>query len=151
MYHYWALFTLIWHYLGYFDVIRIQIWICEPECRFLSGWTQIYQTYCYVLLLSLICPKIALFGLFWCNPDPDLDLWTRCRLWSGWTQIYQTYCNVASLALICCKMALFGLFCCNPDPNLDFWCTCRFWFGWNQIYLTYCKAPLCGLICCKMP
>ena len=31
MYHYWALFAVKWHYLGYFAVIRIQIWIFDPD------------------------------------------------------------------------------------------------------------------------
>jgi len=128
---------------------------CNPDpdpdfcsrCRFWSGWTQIYLTYCNVPLLSLIYPNMALFGLFWCNPDPNLDLWTRCRFWWGWTQIYQTYCNVLLLSLICPKIALFGLFWCNPDPDLDLWTRCRFWSGWTQIYQTYCNVSLLALKC----
>ena len=30
MYHYWPLFAVKWHYLGYFDVIRI----CVPDADF---------------------------------------------------------------------------------------------------------------------
>ena len=34
MYNSWPLFAVKWHYLGYFDVIRVQIWICEPDADF---------------------------------------------------------------------------------------------------------------------
>ena len=34
MYYYWALFALKLHYLRYFDVIRMQIWICERDADF---------------------------------------------------------------------------------------------------------------------
>ena len=34
MYHYWPLFAVKWHYLGYFDVIWIQIWIIDPDADF---------------------------------------------------------------------------------------------------------------------
>ena len=95
------------------------------RCRFWSGWTQIYRTYCNVRLLGLICPKMTLLGLFCCNLDPDPDFCFRCRSWSRWTQIYLTYCNVPLLSLICPKMALFGLFWCNPDPDPDLWTRCR--------------------------
>ena len=130
MYHYWPLFAVKLHYLGYFAVIWIQMWIFYPDflsrCRFWSGWTQIYLTYCNVALLDLICCKMALFGLFCCNLDPDPDFWSICRFWSGWAQIYLTYCNVPLLGLICPKMPLLGLFCCNRiqiqtfDPDADF-------------------------------
>ena len=34
MYHYWALFGLKYHYLGYFAVIRIQMRIFDPDADF---------------------------------------------------------------------------------------------------------------------
>ena len=78
--HYWPLFAIKWHYLGYFAVIWSRF--CLSRCRFWSGWIQIYLTYYDVRLLGLVWPKMSLFGLFCCNPD----LWSRCRFWSGWTR-----------------------------------------------------------------
>ena len=110
-----------------------------------------YRTYCNVPLLALICCKMALFGIFCCNPDPDPFFFNPdADFLSQWTQIYLTYCNVP-LSLICPKMSLFGLFWCNPDPDPDLWTRCRFWSGWTHIYWTYCNVPLLGLICPKMP
>ena len=34
MYNYWPLFAVKWHYLGYFDVIWIQIRIFDPDADF---------------------------------------------------------------------------------------------------------------------
>ena len=34
MYHYWPLFAVKWHYLGYFAVIRIQIFFFYPDADF---------------------------------------------------------------------------------------------------------------------
>ena len=109
---------------------------CNPDpdrdflcrCRFWSGWTQIYLTYCNVPLLGLIYPKVPLFGIFCCNTDLDPDFWSRCRFWSGWTQIYPMYCNVPLLGLIALKchyLAYFAViriqirFFFHPDEDFD--------------------------------
>jgi len=34
MYNYWPLFAVKCHYLGYFDVTWIQIWIFDPDANF---------------------------------------------------------------------------------------------------------------------
>ena len=54
MYHYWALFAVTWHYLGYFAVIRIQIRIFDQDVDFDQDgprYTEITVMYHYWLYL----------------------------------------------------------------------------------------------------
>ena len=152
MYHYWALFGLKWHYLGYIEAIRIQIRICEPDADW-SGWTQIYRTYCNVPSLALICCKMALFGLFCCNPDPDLDFWWTCRFWldgAKYTQLTVKYHYVAEFAVKCPNLSYFAV--------IWIWIrilmlTCTVSIVWS-CYLGICMMymwPICGQVCCEMP
>ena len=75
MYHYWALFTLKWHYLGYFDVIRIHIRICEPDADFDQDMDPDIPN---LPLLALICHYLAYFGVIRIQiqifvPDANFD------------------------------------------------------------------------------
>ena len=48
------LFAVKWHYVGYFAVIRIQIWIFDAHANFWFG----FLTYCKVSLCGLICGEM---------------------------------------------------------------------------------------------
>ena len=68
--------------MGYFDVIRIQIWICEPDADFdQSEWIHIYTEltvmYHYWALFALKWHYLGYFDVIriqiWiCEPDADL-------------------------------------------------------------------------------
>ena len=84
MYQYWALFVIKWHYLGYFDVIRIQIWICEPDADFADfdqdgpRYTKLTVMYQYWALFALTWPDLGYFDVICiqiriCEPDADFD------------------------------------------------------------------------------
>ena len=81
MYHYWALFAVKWHYLGYFAVIRIQIWILDAHADFdLDGakYTELTVKCYYSALFALKCHYLAYFAVIRtqiriCGPDADFD------------------------------------------------------------------------------
>ena len=81
MYHYWALFGLKCHYLGYFGVIRIQMWIFDPDADFDQDgprYTELPVMYHYLLwaLFALKCHYLGYFDVIQiriCEPDADFD------------------------------------------------------------------------------
>ena len=81
MYYYWALFALKWHYLGYADVIRIQIRICEPDADFAQDGprcTELTVMYHYWALFVIKWHYLGYFDVIRikiqiCEPDADFD------------------------------------------------------------------------------
>ena len=65
--------------MGYFDVIRIQIRICEPDADFDEDrprYTELTVMYNYWALFALTCHYSAYFAVIWiliriCEPDAD--------------------------------------------------------------------------------
>ena len=67
--------------MGYFDVIRIQIWICEPDADFEQDgprYTKLTVMYHYWPLFAVKWHYLGYFAVIWIHmwifyPDADFD------------------------------------------------------------------------------
>ena len=83
MYNYWPLFAVNWHYLGYFDVIWIQIWKFDPYADFDQDgprYTELTVMYHYWPLFAVKWYYLGYFDviriqiwIFDAHADFDLD------------------------------------------------------------------------------